>query len=649
MNKTYQLAEGHPRVLLRAEDLPALRRKAETTHRKEYESLLELHEKHAAAPIEGDGGEVAFRLAFLALISGDKSHLLTVERYLEHVLTLPVSGEYWVGARRLKALACSYDWFHATLSPALRARIGEACMAYSQALYDTEEIEEGCYLLGHAINQMPFVLMAGIATADEIGERAHHFIADMLRRTKLQLECYRNFLEKDCFQQSMSYTSTYMGELPWLFQAIEKGLGQPMFAPNAWWANVVKWWTYGFRDDQSFVRYGDYFCAMPALSNAQYQRPFITIAAKYNDGRAQWWADRCETKTSEPDLILFDERPGVAPIPPDDLPRTRLFEPMGLAVVRGDFDTSAPGKGGTVAAFKCTPVYLHNHGHRDANSFTIYHKGELAIDSGAYDAYETPHWYNYYVRSIAHNTLVVEDPNEVFVSRGKQYSNDGGQRFINSPHFQARTIEDVRGDAFRDGKIIRHQEGGGFSYVCGDASNCYDVKKLKRFVRHVVFVLDHPHKGAVSLLVVDDVELARPDLTPRFLLHTMNEPKVSGNTITATHNAGRLTATVLEPTVHNITLIGGEGHEFEVNGENYALNRKLGPAYMPGSWRAEVTPTAQSLTHRFVTLLVPADVDRAAEPSPKLQSKGNELAVTQGGLKIVLRLASPGVSVQITR
>ena len=46
-------------------------------------------------------------------------------------------------------------------------------------------------------------------------------------------------------------------------------------------------------------------------------------------------------------------------------------------------------------------------------TFTIYHKGDVAIDSGAYDGYETPHWYNYYIRTIAHNTIVIHDRSRV--------------------------------------------------------------------------------------------------------------------------------------------------------------------------------------------------------------------------------------------
>src|SRR6185295_8742265 len=113
---------------------------------------------------------------------------------------------------------------------------------------------------------------------------------------------------------------------------------------------------------------------------------------------------------------------------------------------------------------------------------------------GAYDSYETPQWYNYYIRSIAHNTVVIHDPEEKFVSRGKEYSNDGGQRFVNEPHFAPRTLEDVTGEAFRDGKILAQRDGDGFSYVCGDASNCYRKSKLKKFLRHVAFVLDYPQK-----------------------------------------------------------------------------------------------------------------------------------------------------------
>ena len=560
---------------------------------------------------------------------------------LHKLLDLPVSGEYFVGARRLKALAVCYDWLHVAMGDDLRRRVGHTALQYCQALYDSGEVEPDCYFLGHAINQMPFILMAGIAIGDKT-DGADRFVEDTLRRWGRQMPGYRHFLEQDCFQQSFSYTATYVGEFPNLFHAIEAGLtsassvepGIEMYRPNTWFANVAKWWTYAFRDDQTFIRFGDYFCAVPALENAQYYRALAAIAARYRDPLAQGWVERFRLTAAEPDQILIEDRcedrPGVGRGLSNELSRTKFLAPMGIAVARGDFER------GTVAAFKCTPIYLHNHGHRDANSFTLYHKGDLAIDSGAYDGYETPHWYNYYIRTIAHNTIVVHDPAGKFISRGKQYANDGGQRFINEPHFGPTTYEDISKDAFRDGRIVAYREGEGWSYVCGDASNCYSKSKLKRFLRHVTFVLDWPTRGCVSMVVLDELELAREGLEPRFLLHTMSEPGVDGNQITARHGGGRLTTTVLLPASPRMQKIGGPGREFEVEGRNYPLNRELTGPHTPGAWRVEVSGGGEGIVRRFLTLLVPADIDAPAEPKAVLQESDAGWLVRQGDLAVAL-------------
>jgi hypothetical protein len=631
-SRTPDPLQGHPRVLVRPEDLPRLRRKAETTHAAEMRSLRALAEAGAAPGGGEDYADSIRRLAFLYLLSSDRSHAEAAIAGIEKLLPLEVSGAYFIGARRLKALAWAYDWMHDALPEDLRRAVGERALEYCQALYDTGEVEPGCYFLGHAINQMPAILMAGIAIGDEI-QGARWFVEDTVRRMELQLPCYRHFLERDSFQQSYSYTTTYMGELPWLFQAMEAGLGIEMYQRNAWFANVVKWWTYAFRDDGSFIRFGDYFCAVPVLKNAAYYRPFAAIASRYRDSLAQWWVDRFAVEGAEPDQFLFNDRPGVEPRSPEQLglSRTHLFDRMGVAIARGDFDR------GTVAAFKCTPIYLHNHGHRDANSFTIYHKGDLAIDSGAYDAYETPHWYNYYVRTIAHNTIVVHDPDEQFNSRGKVFANDGGQRFINQPHFQVKDYESIFNPAFRDGQIIDYREGDGWSYVCGDASNCYRSEKLTRFLRHVVFVLDWPRNGSVSLVVLDEIELAREELKPRFLLHTMEEPRVEGSRIEARHGGGRLTATVLLPEAPRVELIGGPGREFEVDGRNYPLKREMPPPYTSGAWRAEISARqSNGTTHRFLTLLTAADADAPADSPASLDGTAEGLMVRQGGLAVGL-------------
>ena len=52
--------------------------------------------------------------------------------------------------------------------------------------------------------------------------------------------------------------------------------------------------------------------------------------------------------------------------------------------------------------------YLSKHQHLDQNHFVIYRKGYLATESGAdYTDTESPHYLNYYRRTIAHNSMAI--------------------------------------------------------------------------------------------------------------------------------------------------------------------------------------------------------------------------------------------------
>ncbi|HEY3322900.1 MAG TPA: heparinase II/III family protein [Planctomycetota bacterium] len=656
------LRSGHPRVLVSPEDLPLLRERARTTHKAEMESLLALAESCPGTPdfdrailgphtlegarsksladntlTAGDPAQIAFRLAFLYLLTGEKTHAAACERAIDAVMQQPVDGRYSIGSVRLRALACAYDWCHNALPEITRRLIAHRALSYAHVLYSNGEVWPNNYVAGHDVNSLPPILMAAIGMSGEIFG-ADALLADALRHTEGMLGCYKYFLEHDSFPQSYSYTGTYMFEIPCYFQLLQTAYGRDCFAENPWFRNCVQWWTYALRDDEAFLRYGDHFGASRIFTWLGYYRGLAAIASRYRDGLANWWVKQCNVSNIEPDQILFEDRTFNEIIEPSELPRTKLFSGMGIAIARGDF------AGGTVAALKCSPIYLHNHCHRDQNQITVYHKGDLAIDSGHYDDYESPHWYNYYIRSIAHNTIVVHDPQEQFLSRGATFANDGGQRFINEPDFAPRTLEDLSSEAWRDGSIAAYQEGNGWSYVCGEASHCYSPQKLKQFMRHVVFVLDWPRKTCVSLVVLDEVELARPGLLPRYLLHTVSEPEVSGNRIVARHRGGRLTTHVLLPGTAEIEKIGGPGKEFWCDGRNWPLKLVMQGNHVPGSWRVEVAPPAAGSTRvRFVTLLVPADADAPQEPVPTLQDFGDDgVVVSQGALSVLMLKASAG-------
>src|SRR5204863_6319564 len=112
----FTIREAHPRIMVRPDDLPALRRRAATTHAEQMQSLLKLAAAGAEVGADAEAGagndyaEAIWRLAFLHLLTADKSHAGIAIDALRKLLSLEVSGAYFIGARRLKALAVSYDW-----------------------------------------------------------------------------------------------------------------------------------------------------------------------------------------------------------------------------------------------------------------------------------------------------------------------------------------------------------------------------------------------------------------------------------------------------------------------------------------------------------------------------------------------------------
>ena len=92
-----------------------------------------------------------------------------------------------------------------------------------------------------------------------------------------------------------------------------------------------------------------------------------------------------------------------------EISRHYLFRGVGHLVMRDGF-----GPASTWIQFNSGP-YLAKHDHLDQNHFVIYHKGYLATESGAdYTDTESPHYLNYYRRTIAHNSMLVYKTGEKF-------------------------------------------------------------------------------------------------------------------------------------------------------------------------------------------------------------------------------------------
>lgn len=205
-----------------------------------------------------------------------------------------------------------------------------------------------------------------------------------------------------------------------------------------------------------------------------------------------------------------------------ELPRQRLFPGVGHLVMRSGWDPGA-----TWIEFTSGP-YFAKHDHLDTNQFVVYHKGHLAIDTGAdYTDTESPHYLNYYRRTVAHNTVLVYQPGETFFWGENLWpaANDGGQRMDSSRFWNSvRSLDDWERtrDLWDRGRIDAYEAADGeFVYARGDGTASYHPSKVARFVRELLWL-----PSADVLFVADDVRATDPAYRKAWLLHGVNEPRV---------------------------------------------------------------------------------------------------------------------------
>jgi hypothetical protein len=350
----------------------------------------------------------------------------------------------------------------------------------------------------------------------------------------------------------------------------------------------------------------------------------------------QWVMPVLEFLWDDPEVEPRD--PGLAS--ESELPRHRYFPGVGHLVMRDSWRPEA-----TWIEFDCGP-YFAKHQHLDQNQFTIYHRGYLAIDSGAdYTDTESPHYLNYYRRTVAHNSILVYDPAENFFWSDNLLpaANDGGQRMdssrywntIRNPEDWNRTRDLWDLGSMRVVDYVPRQ----YHYALGDASKAYSPEKLRCFTRELLYVPGHG-----VLFVFDRVVGTNPSLRKAWLLHGINQPSVDADAGKATsgvqefknaktfrfvEGSGEILVHSLLPRERIILRRGGSGNEFYTagddhggnwgTGENWPLEPAEGAALpedpklrkmwklfwgedfnkilssnrknvAPGSWRVEVSP-----------------------------------------------------------
>ncbi|MGL4293043.1 MAG: heparin/heparin-sulfate lyase HepB, partial [Bacteroidales bacterium] len=628
----------HPRLYIQEYEIPALKAKLKRPEAKKLLAQLEEMKKDwkpEDIPAKKDfrfyfsqkGPTVrAFMDALEYLLNGNKTKGRNAIKVMLHEMqTIDLPHQNHGDLTRAWGLmltngAMVYDWCYPLMSESNKKAYIKEFMRIAQNMEcGWPPVKQGA-VSGHSSEWMIMrdLLSAGIAIYDECPElyhqTAHRFFSEHVKA--------RNFFyPSHNYHQGTSYFNVRFSNDMFATWILDK-MGAPgVFSPSQQF--VMYDLLYRRRPDNQVVPSGD--VNYQRKSPAGYTLPAMLAANYYKDEYLNSIVDykpNIEDHCKIFQLLWTDYDLGKKSS--SDLPLTRFSgTPFGWMISRTGWDANS-----VIAEMKVNEYHFANHQHLDAGSFYIYYKGPLAIDAGSYKGssggYNSAHNKNFFKRTIAHNSLLVFDPEEVFESgsyggsdRTKFAANDGGQRMPGHQWGEMRTLDTLLHTNYKVGQTLAYDFGPNqlkpeFSYLKGDITEAYS-KKVKEVKRSFVFLNLLDEKVPAAMVIFDKVVSSNPDFKKFWLLHSIEEPVINGNefTVSRTKNgdSGMLHNTVLLPAIEDaaITPVGGEGKEFWVFGTNYKNDNPNDVARESGDWRVEVSPKNPAAENLFLNVIQVAD------------------------------------------
>ncbi len=652
---------GHPRVYFTAEDVPTIR---ENLTKPQNAATYEMYRGYVEdTSTDGklqqkDGSNFSAKTlaiieskAFEYAINGDEARGKEAVSMMKNVCdTANIEKyDYNQAGQTIFTIAAVYDWCYPLLDDETKAFFSNMTTATATYLEVGWPPTKQGAVTGHGVEGqiMRDLMCAGLAMYDERPDiyinTAGRFFSEFIEP--------KEFMYPAQMHNQGDHYAAYRYQWEILCTWILDRVGYPrVFGDEQQY--LMYQYLYTRRPDGQVFKDGDGSknnIATGTYYNG-YARSMFLAANYFGDPYLKWEAMRelpnfCAqtpsgNQTLNPVEFLVFNDPDLEAKPVSELPLTHYNpSPKGGMVARtgweDGFDSPA-----VVAEMKINEYWFANHQHLDAGSFQIYYKGALANDTGYYQAYRTStsdtanngntdygsaHFNNYYRRTIAHNSMLVYDPNEPLSNFGG-HANDGGQRMPNNGS-ETKTLDDLLDPAkgYKVGEILGHEYGTdpiepNYSYLKGDISDAYS-DKVDNFERSFMFLnlKDEAHPAAI--LVFDRVISSNKDFEKIWLCHGLNEPQISGSRTVFTDTReskddsynGKLTIDTLLPAADNVDIsaVGGEGKEHWVFGTNYEGKPVSGGSNEGGGWRVEISPKTANEEDYFLNVLQVGDADGA--------------------------------------
>ena len=635
----------HPRLILNGDFLKLTRERCRASRADLFQDLKKSAENYLAADPDSlpvrDAGRLAEKCAFIYLIEGDKNYLSAGLRFLDRALDRYLKleeeqgGGYWEAVEFRRYSSFAYDWMYQAMSGEERKRFGDKIAQAGRTAWKRSEKWYSPYDGGGygSLDPMfwPAVALAGTGVDDSLCSVWFEWTRKNIhewRRMQAQVAADDGGMYSGMAYAAYNYLRTPIYD----FEIWKNLTGEDLAQDNPYLQYFSVWWLYCLKPNGEWLRVDD----AGSVKGSIHPWHFKYLASRYRDSVSTWYLENLAEKAPLTvwDVLWDPADLDIPPAGPDKTwPLARHFEGLGWVIMRSGWKPEA-----THAFFDCGPFY-YGHQHAAENSFVIFKKGNLAINSGRYE-WESNHRPNYTARTIAANTILVYDPREEFKGdNGELLSNDGGQAW---PIPSREKFGETRGTVWDKGEITAFETNPYYSYVSGDASRAYNPQKLTSFTRQFI------HFQPDLFVVFDRVEATDQAFKKFWLLHSINEPVIKGKLAETGEREGRLFCRTVFPRDARVQKVGGPGHEFEVFGTNYPPSVSYYPKASGeewGSWRIEVTPGRPRVKDYFLNVLLAQDSSKAKAPDVKpLEEKGDVgVEVNYNGrlYRVMFRLDGP--------
>ncbi|MGQ9662216.1 MAG: hypothetical protein ACUVWX_07765 [Kiritimatiellia bacterium] len=391
------------------------------------------------------------------------------------------------------------------------------------------------------------------------------------------------------------------------------------------------WMTY---PNGWFVKHGDIWTGSHT-DKTQFSMQIAAITSMYRNGFGRTWADEIYKRWGTSDYhaeyawewFVFND-PTVSASPLSGLGKAAVFSPKlhGIVCWRSGWEPDA-----TIVHFFCGETVDH-HATYDQGKFVVFKQVPLAIKNGAYVGYKSAH-HMYYKSPWSANCVV-------FTSRPDAPANtprwDGMQPFIDfdgTPSWEEwKAARDKRIKRPPTGVLLATEANQSYARAVGDLTG--SCPPGSAWIRELVF-LDYKY-----LVVIDRVTTG-PGIEQRWTLHTVNKPQIAGLLAVADNPPGRLFCRTLLPANATLTLVGGDGQEFDYNGSNRPPKGFKGLDKEPkdrqyGAWRLDVRASEGKSETLYVHVLFPTEISTLTMPDCSIEQKGSEMLIKVASLSYAL-------------